>query len=378
MRLNPRHHQLLQTVRERQPLSRRDLHLHLSLRPNTIGELVEELIDGGLICEGLPEPAGRGRPQVPLRIDLERRCAVGIAVQPNTIHVSQLDLLGNARAPAMQYNRGGKTKLQSDLTRTIEQLKKLPGEGKDITAIGITVPGLIDPDGGRITSSAASTRTSRINLSSWTTDHDDYLNEQPGIVIDNDMHAIAAQWLLTQRINAAEDTLLIYLNDGAVGAALLIDGRPNRGCVLGGNELGHMRFNVDTERCYCGHTGCLERICSSAFLHRHGDSRDLLRAANDLDAPPMTDICRYLSMGLANCINFIRPHRVHVISPLTDCSSFRDAINAQVKSQTLAALAGHVTLEWSTPPEDEFAQAAGWLALTSIYMGNWSHGTTVE
>src|SRR5207248_711724 len=81
------------------------------------------------------------------------------------------------------------------------------------------------------------------------------------IALENDVHAAAARWMLTHRSSEDQDVLLVGFDDGELGATMLIGGRANRGCVNSANELGHTRFFVETERCYCGHTGCLERIC---------------------------------------------------------------------------------------------------------------------
>ena len=67
-------------------------------------------------------------------------------------------------------------------------------------------------------------------------------------VLGNDMQALAARWLLTHRAEPRQDVLLVWFTDGRLGSALLVDGRPNRGSVTGGNELGHTRFpGVETD-----------------------------------------------------------------------------------------------------------------------------------
>ena len=96
------------------------------------------------------------------------------------------------------------------------------------------------------------------------------------MILENNMHALAAWWSLIHQADIDEDVLLVSIGDGQMGAALLIEGKPNRGCAIGANELGHMRFFVDTEICYCGHPGCLERVCSTEFLRRRGVSSGTL------------------------------------------------------------------------------------------------------
>src|SRR5258706_450570 len=70
---------------------------------------------------------------------------------------------------------------------------------------------------------------------------DDAAGARP-VLLENGMPALAARWLLTHGAQADQEVLLVSIDDGRLGAAILSDGRPNRGCAIGGNELGHTRF----------------------------------------------------------------------------------------------------------------------------------------
>ena len=106
------------------------------------------------------------------------------------------------------------------------------------------------------------------------------------LVLENNMHALAAWWLLMHQAESDEDVLLVSIMDGQMGAALLIDGRPNRGCATGANEIGHMRFFVDTETCYCGHPGCLERVVSTEFMKQPAKELSMPAARWKITATP--------------------------------------------------------------------------------------------
>jgi predicted NBD/HSP70 family sugar kinase len=161
------------------------------------------------------------------------------------------------------------------------------------------------------------------------------------VVLENDMHALAARWLLTHQQEQDEDVLLVYFEDGQLGSAILIEGRPNRGCVTGANELGHTRLPVDTEVCFCGHPGCLERICSTPFLHRQGSRTGTLaeRAAtfNTADEP-MKVMIEHLSTGLANAMNFTRANRLVLVSGLTRHTNFTRQLTAAIRQKVLGAI----------------------------------------
>src|SRR5439155_26811353 len=151
----------------------------------------------------------------------------------------------------------------SDRTKAVAAAQSLLRESiNDQTlAIGVSVTGFVDPEARVTLHSSSFTGAGNASLEPLF----ETAGDRP-IILENNMHALAAWWLLMHQAESDEDVLLVSLNDGQIGAALLIDGRPNRGCATGANELGHTRFFVDTETCYCGHPGCLERICSTEFL----------------------------------------------------------------------------------------------------------------
>ena len=196
------------------------------------------------------------------------------------------------------------------------------------------------------------------------------------VVLENDMHALAARWLLTHQQEQDEDVLLVYFEDGQLGSAILIEGRPNRGCVTGANELGHTRLPVETDMCFCGHAGCLERICSTPFLHRHGPKTGTLaeRAATFNTADDaMKVMIDHLSTGLANALNFTRANRLVLVSELTRHTSFTRQLTQAVRGKVLGAIMERERIDVWDQPAARSAETAGWLALASLYYEGWDH-----
>ncbi len=199
------------------------------------------------------------------------------------------------------------------------------------------------------------------------------------------MHAIAARWSLENRAGASEDVLLVRIADGQLGAALLIEGRPNRGCATGGNELGHTRFpDVTTPLCYCGQSGCLERIVSTTFL-RQNDPRHIPlagtlatwpsdRAAGSIADPAAAALIHHLAHGLANAVNFIRPHRLVLVSPFVGHAAFVEDLLRQTRELILIQLRDRARIDlWDDPPVGG-ARTAAWLALAQVLTGRWGEG----
>src|SRR5690606_7723064 len=66
----------------------------MEVRPNTVGDLVEELLETGVVREREPQIVGKGRPRVPIEIDPERRRVVGVALEPGRVSAGRFNLLG--------------------------------------------------------------------------------------------------------------------------------------------------------------------------------------------------------------------------------------------------------------------------------------------
>lgn len=359
--LSPRESRFLSLIRRRGALSRRELHEQTGLRPNTVGEIAASMVERGLLREGEPEVGGPGRPRQPLEIDPVKRRVLGLAFEPGEISACQLNLQGHRLGTPREKRVRDPDQLVSTAVSLIEELA-----GDRTLAIGISATGFVDPQTRSILTSSATMRRSPTRIGEIYAAAGDI-----PVLLENDMHAQATCWLLNQDVDVREDILMIDLRDGAIGAALLIGGRPNRGCIIGGNELGHTRFMVDTEACYCGQRGCLERIFSSQYLRQlSGDpTADLAErlAHRDPNDAAIDRIIDCLAFGVANSINFIRPNRVVFADHLASHLPFCNDLLARVRTLVLAPLAERVRIEvWEKPPVEQ-AEAAAWLGLAAVY-----------
>jgi predicted NBD/HSP70 family sugar kinase len=152
-----------------------------------------------------------------------------------------------------------------------------------------------------------------------------------------------------------------------------------------------VRFFVDTEVCYCGHPGCLERIVSTEFLRRRGVASGTLMEhaarfgsegerinGNAAAAKAMGEVVDYLSAGLANAVNFIRPNRLVLASEMTRFPAFSDALLRATRARLLGQLVERVRIDLWDQVDSHSAETAGWLALASLYREGWNHRPLTE
>jgi predicted NBD/HSP70 family sugar kinase len=372
MLITPSHSRLLDLLRREAALSRWELHQRTGLRPNTVGDLAGDLLNWGLACELPPQTTGLGRPRIPLEIDPLRRHVVGLTLRRGQVEICRLNLQGHLLG---RMTRRHIKNTRRSISTAAQLLRRAVND--QTVMIGVSIPGFADSQKGLILLSAAMPDLPAVSVGPLL----DAAGDHP-LILDNDMHALGARWMLSHHVEAEGDSLLIKLEDGSVGGAMLIEGRPNRGCIIGGNEIGHTRLPVETERCFCGHAGCLERICSSDFLKRQDGRSDSLNERITVDHPQndpalmtMTDLT---AMGLANAVNFVRPGRVVILSSWVRHPQFIEALLGRIRRRLLTNLAERVRFDlWDHPPVYS-AETAGWLALAGIYCEGWQPVTAGE
>jgi predicted NBD/HSP70 family sugar kinase len=366
-----RQRELLSVIYREGRVSRWGLHERTGIHPNVIGKDVGRLLAMGVVSEAQADRTKPGRPQTPVEIDPFRKHVIGLAIRPKTVEAGRLNLRGQLQGTLS-------TQKVTDAASIAPLARKLLATliSDDTLAVGISTPGFLDPQQHAILFNAFVHGRAPMTVQGVF----DVAGEHH-VIFENDIQALAARWMLTHMIDPSEDVLLVYLGDGLIGAAVLVEGRPNRGCLIGANELGHMRYFVDAPRCYCGQVGCLERIVSSEFLNAGNadaagapEAHSLRARVNDFDGKNvrLNEILKYAANGLANVVNFVRPNRLVLVSEFTRSPAFIEALTAQIKSLVLPEIVTRVRIDVWDQNDPFSAETAGWLALVGLYGQGWS------
>jgi predicted NBD/HSP70 family sugar kinase len=366
--LDNREKEIIQILWNQGRLSRWELHERSGQTPNGVGNVVTSLLEQGLLRECRAEPSSGGRPRIPLELDPQRRHVVGVLIAQRAVEVCRLNLHGNLVGKEI---RREVARSQHMIMTAARMLEKMVDD--QTVAIGLGAAGLIDAEAHEILMSSAIPDQRAISLQPIY----EAAAKIP-LVLANDMQALAIRWMLTHRAEISQDVLLVGFVDGSMGAAMLIEGRPNRGCVMACNELGHTRMPVETDRCYCGQTGCLEVICSTSFLRRNGLPKELTLQsilAMDEKFPSLEKMLELLATGIANSVNFVRPHRLVLVSNLLRYERFSVPLIRQIRGMLLSELADRVRIDLWDQPAFQSAETAGWAALANLYTDAWEPTT---
>jgi glucokinase len=130
-----------------------------------------------------------------------------------------------------------------------------------LRAIGIGVPGIVDPDEGRIVV------TPNMNLSGF--DAVGLLKKAFGVPValgnDTNLGTMGESWLGAARF--AQSAVGIFVGTG-IGAGVLVDGKLFRGSRESAGEIGHIVMQIKGPLCGCGNRGCLEAMASRTAIER--------------------------------------------------------------------------------------------------------------
>jgi glucokinase len=185
---------------------------------------------------------------------------------------------------------------------------------ESVLAVGFGIPSRIDQRTG--------TAIGSVNIPLVDVPLRDVMTERLGlpVAIDNDGNAAAiAEWQAGAG-RGVEDMVMLTLGTG-VGGGLILGGRPYRGSIGAGAELGHVVLVHDGVRCSCGGYGHLESYVSGKAADEvareafgpAADAHRLVRLANEGDPTAnelMREIGRKLGSGLGSIVNAYDPELI--------------------------------------------------------------------
>lgn len=211
----------------------------------------------------------------------------------------------------------------------IEAVNKSGVALKDVSAIGIGSPGIIDGEKG-VVISWTNYGWENVLLSELV---ESQLNKP--VFLTNDANAAALGEYEYGAGKIYNSTVMLTIGTG-IGSGIIFDGKIFEGDQGFGGELGHEVIKFGGERCSCGRRGCFERYASVSALIRqtqramivHPES-ELWRICNgnteNVNGKTVFDGMRlgdktakgvlkrynqYLAAGITNAVNAFRPEAI--------------------------------------------------------------------
>lgn len=255
---------VLGLVHREGPLARSALTQATGLNRSTVGALVGELAELGLVEEREPESSNRvGRPS-PVVVPAGRVVAVAVNPEVDAVTVAIVGLDATVRR-RVRYPTGHvptAAEAVAIVSAVIDGLRPALAAATRVVGIGVAVPGLVREEDG-VVRLAPHLEWSEEPFAAE-------LAEATGLPVlaANDASLGANAERLFGAGRGAAD--LVYLNGGAsgIGAGVIVGGLPLTGISGYAGELGHTLVNSAGVRCHCGAIGCLETEVSQRALLR--------------------------------------------------------------------------------------------------------------
>jgi N-acetylglucosamine repressor len=251
---------ILNKIRTAGTISRAQIAKETQLTPPTVGSIVKELLEQGLIKESQLGISQGGRKPTMLVLNTNGFHIIGIDVGPSDIRFIISDLAGEIVDEVEQEIAQALTNdsFLNMLTSGVEQLITKQSSLQYI-GIGVAMHGVVDSEQG-ISIFAPNLNLRHIPIK----DHLEAAFEMD-VKVENDAKALALgeAWFENQMANKS----MIAVNVGrGIGAGLVIDGKLYSGEHGIAGEIGHMTVDLYGKKCSCGNEGCLQTVASGPAI----------------------------------------------------------------------------------------------------------------
>lgn len=358
----------MNTLRLHAPISRARVANLTGLNRGTVSNIVNALIEEGLVSENGQEGSKVGRPAIPLSLRPDGGAVIGMEIGVDFIAI----LLTNFVAETLWETRVETTSSQSQSSiisqaeQLVEQALSIAKEQRlRILGLGVGLPGLINlRQGELIVAPNLKWRNVPLRLM-WNQ------RFRLPVYIENEANLAALGEYYFGVAQGVEN--FIYVCSGiGLGGGIMIGGNLFRGGYGYAGEIGHVQRDPQGEQCACGRIGCWEtQVGPRAVLRRvkkelqiHSDQFLLDACQGNFDnitfemvvkfalegdsvcRQAIEDVAAYLGAGIADLVNVFNPELVviggtfilgkDILRPIIEKTIFSNALQPSADSLRLA------------------------------------------
>lgn len=216
--------------------SRFDLAKRLNINAAMVGTYVGEFLKDGLLLEGQAPPSGRGRTPVPLQLNPEYGCFLGLDFEALRARAVLCDFAGNALCQKEIPFRSRITR-KTVLQKIVDLARQLADQAdRPLLSVGLAAPGQVDCHSGRILHYGLLPDFNNVPL----LEHFASTLDVPVFVEDN-IRAVAYGELLRGAGRGRQNFLCLAVRSG-VGLGIVINGKLYAGAGTFAGEVGYTVF----------------------------------------------------------------------------------------------------------------------------------------
>jgi glucokinase-like ROK family protein len=343
---------VLDSVRFGRARTRAEIGQLLGYGRSIVAERVSQLLDAGLLEDGLRGSSTGGRAPQELRFASERGHLLVAALGARGLSVGIADLAGSLVASREERHdiATGPEQTLGLVEGLIDDMLATRGsDAPPIWGLGIGIPGPVEFASGRPVAPPIMPGWDGYRVRTRLSDR-----YQVPVWVDNDVNLMALGELRAGLAQDHDDVLYIKIGTG-VGAGVICAGQLHRGAQGAAGDVGHIAIVEDSSIvCRCGNTGCLEALAGGGALAREGAEAaraglsgflsERLQAAGELEARDITDAAehgdavavellsrsgRLVGEALAMLVNFYNPSLIIIGGGLANdlvLASIRQAV----------------------------------------------------
>ncbi|MBV8603788.1 MAG: ROK family transcriptional regulator [Pelomonas sp.] len=249
---------VLDLIRRQGSMSRKDIVDLVSLSPQTVANITNDLEAIGLIMSRrLKADKSRGQPPIAFELNPNAGCSIGISLEPGRASAAQVNLVGDVlRKNDVAVDTRDRRQVLAAMVGLVKDLMSRRPVSERTWGIGVALPGpLIATDISFVGPTA---------LEGWTDlSVLDDLRDATRLPVFYSVDSVAGA--LGETLFGVAKSLdnFFYLHLGmGLGGALVVNRSAYRGADGNATEIGHIPIVPGGTPCYCGNAGCLERYLS--------------------------------------------------------------------------------------------------------------------
>ncbi len=336
---------VLRAIFENKTISRAEVARVTHLTRTTVSDLVNGLLEEGLVEEvGRGESIG-GKSPILLSVVPDSRHLIGLNLTQDKFIGAIVNLLGEIKEMVETPITNDDGKVALDLVyQIIDQLMKK--KTQPIVGIGVGAPGLVNTREGVVVNA--------VNLDWQDLPLGSLLQKKyklPVLVVNDSQATAIGEFVYGGEHNHDDNLIVVNVKHG-IGSGILVNGRLFQGDGGGAGEIGHVVVQENGELCRCGKRGCLETVSSTRAVLKNLklDNLDKARAAfeaGDENARRVvTNAAHYLGISLANLIGTLNIQKIVLTGDMTRFgSAWLDAVNESMRNAALSRLSENTVLE---------------------------------
>ena len=249
---------VLEVIRLHGHLGRTEIARRAQLTAQAVANIVEELLDEGLLVELGRLRSGRGQPPIQFAVNPDGPLTAGIEIAADHMVTVLVDLAGGVRAQSISPLKDTGPEVVPDIVAgEVKRLHATLGaKPARLLGIGVVMPGPFEIEGMSSVGPAT--------LPGWTgVDPVRLIARATGeqVIVENDATAAAVGERLYGAARQMRNFCYLYFGAG-LGLGIIQDGRPLRGAFGNAGEIGHAGVVPRKGRAIYGPAGALERFVS--------------------------------------------------------------------------------------------------------------------